>query len=229
MERVEVTDEWLYKYMPVVNSAIIRELEKQADYSHRFSQRFERKMKRLIRKEALGILAIIGEIAKYVAVVIICILGIALAVTMSVEAYRAKFFDSIKTYLKDNSVECQYVSYEGMEGECVLKAPSYVPKGYEEVQRTESELVLRVTYENGSGKVFYWENLKVIDTMGVGMDTEYDRLGQYEIHGVPVSIAFYNDGYKYAYMEYGISIFMVSGTDLTKEEILKMLESVIVE
>ena len=115
MERVEVTDEWLYKYMPVVNSAIIRELEKQADYSHRFSQRFERKMKRLIRKEALGILAIIGEIAKYVAVVIICILGIALAVTMSVEAYRAKFFDSIKTYLKDNSVECQYVSYEGME------------------------------------------------------------------------------------------------------------------
>jgi len=126
-------------------------------------------------------------------------------------------------------VECQYVSYEGMEGECVLKAPSYVPKGYEEVQRTESELALRVTYENGSGDKIHWKNLKVSDSMGVGMDTEYDRLEQYEIKGVPVSIAFYNDGYKYAYMEYGMSIFMVSGDNLTKNDILKMFESIITE
>ena len=34
MKRIQVTDEWLYQYMPVVDEAIIRELESQVDESY---------------------------------------------------------------------------------------------------------------------------------------------------------------------------------------------------
>lgn len=52
MQQIEVTDEWLYQYMPIVDEAIIRELEESTDYEYRFSAKFERKMRRLIWKEA---------------------------------------------------------------------------------------------------------------------------------------------------------------------------------
>ena len=37
MKQIEVTDEWLCKYMPIVGEAIIRELEEGTDYGYRFS------------------------------------------------------------------------------------------------------------------------------------------------------------------------------------------------
>ena len=36
MQQIEVTDEWLYQYMPIVDEAIIRELEESTDYEYRF-------------------------------------------------------------------------------------------------------------------------------------------------------------------------------------------------
>ena len=38
MKQIEVTDEWLCKYMPIVGEAIIRELEEGTDYPTRHSK-----------------------------------------------------------------------------------------------------------------------------------------------------------------------------------------------
>lgn len=46
MRSMEVTDEWLYQYMPVVDNAMIKALEGQVDEDYVFSKRFERKMKK---------------------------------------------------------------------------------------------------------------------------------------------------------------------------------------
>ena len=51
MKRIEVTDEWLYKYMPIVDETIIRELEDGTDYGYQFSAKFERRMKSILWKE----------------------------------------------------------------------------------------------------------------------------------------------------------------------------------
>ena len=48
MEHIKVTDEWLYKYMPIVDEAIIESLEKQVNYEYKFSKKFEKKMQRVI-------------------------------------------------------------------------------------------------------------------------------------------------------------------------------------
>lgn len=52
MKHIKVTDEWLYKYMPIAENALIREIEGRIDTRWKFSSKFERKMKRLIRIEA---------------------------------------------------------------------------------------------------------------------------------------------------------------------------------
>ncbi len=51
MGRINVTDEWLYQYMPLVNENIIRELEEQTGDGCQFSEQFEDNMKKIIRKE----------------------------------------------------------------------------------------------------------------------------------------------------------------------------------
>lgn len=44
MKQIHVTDEWLYKCMPIVDEAIIRELEKETNYEYEFSDKFEHRM-----------------------------------------------------------------------------------------------------------------------------------------------------------------------------------------
>lgn len=43
MRSMEVTDEWLYQHMPVVDNAMITALENQVDREYVFSKRFEQK------------------------------------------------------------------------------------------------------------------------------------------------------------------------------------------
>ena len=52
MRSMEVTDEWLYQHMPVVDNAMITALENQVDREYVFSKRFEQKMQKVIRREA---------------------------------------------------------------------------------------------------------------------------------------------------------------------------------
>lgn len=53
---MEVTDEWLYQHMPVVDNAMITALENQVDREYVFSKRFEQKMQKVIRREAHPVL-----------------------------------------------------------------------------------------------------------------------------------------------------------------------------
>ena len=50
MRSMEVTDEWLYQHMPVVDNAMITALENQVDREYVFSKRFEQKMQKVIRR-----------------------------------------------------------------------------------------------------------------------------------------------------------------------------------
>ena len=56
MRSMEVTDEWLYQHMPVVDNAMITALENQVDREYVFSKRFEQKMQKVIRREAHPVL-----------------------------------------------------------------------------------------------------------------------------------------------------------------------------
>ena len=88
MKRISVTDEWLYQYMPIVDEALIRELEENTDYEYRFSSRFERQMKKLIRREAHPRKSGFYRFSKKAALLFVCVISSLFVIVMSVQAYR---------------------------------------------------------------------------------------------------------------------------------------------
>lgn len=224
MERVKVTDEWLYKYMPIVDAAMIQELESRVDTEYEFSRKFERNMKRLIKREAHPWIRVVQNIMKRVAVFFIGVIGIALILTMSVEAYRVKFFETIKTFFED-SVFYNYSAIED-ESEFTHYVPSYIPLGYFEIDKMSSETNLSIMYENENGELITWDQMLVTETSNVLMDTEYDSLEKVEMNGYTIDVALYESGYASAYFEYEQYVFVLTADALTIDEIESIFESI---
>lgn len=225
MEHVKVTDEWLYKYVPIVDAAIIQELENKTDINYEFSRKFERKMKRLIKKEAHPWLGAFYTMSKRVAIFFICLLGATLAVVMSVEAYRNKFFETIKIFLGD-AYELRYETDEEPEQIEVYKEPTYIPEGYQESGREVNENAMMITYENEEHKFIFWDQFLISDAGVMLIDAECDLERTEVVDGINVTFYLYNNGYAMAYYEQEYYTYMITADNLSVEEICKMIESV---
>lgn len=223
MEHVKVTDEWLYKYMPVVDAAIIQELESQVDKEYEFSRKFERKMKRLIKREAHPWIGVVKNIMKRVAVFFIGVIGITLIFTMSVEAYRVKFFETIKTIFEDSVIFSYFVSQETEAFQ--NNEPTYVPEGYSEVNRIENEIDLIIIFENEIGEQIVWEQKLVADSSSILFDTEYDIQETRNINGAEAIVYSYVDGYAMAYYEYEQYAYIITADNIMIEELFRIIES----
>lgn len=223
MERVKVTDEWLYKYMPVVDAAIIQELENQVDTRYEFSRKFERKMKRLIKREAHPWIGVMKSITKRVAAIFIGVIGITLIVTMSVEAYRVKFFETIKTFFEDSVLFSYFVSQETEMFQ--NNEPTYVPEGYSEVNRIENEIDLIIIYENKIGEQIVWEQKLVSHSSSILFDTECDSQETRNIKGAEAIVYSYLDGYSMAYYEYEQYAYIITADNIMIEELFKIIDS----
>ena len=225
MERVKVTDEWLYKYMPVVDAAIIQELESLVDTEYEFSRKFERKMKRLIKREAHPWIGVVKNIMKRAAVFFIGVISATLIFTMSVEAYRERFFEAIKTFLEDSVL----YSYFSDEKEIAFKnsEPTYVPEGYIELERIESDISLIIIYENDLGEQIVWEQKLVVDGGSMVLDSEYDSQETREIDGSIASVYLYSDGYVMAYYEHNEYVYLITADRLGSEELFQLIDSML--
>lgn len=111
MRSMEVTDEWLYQHMPVVDNAMITALENQVDREYVFSKRFEQKMQKVIRREAHPVLTGAQQLLKRIAIFFTGIVCGGLVLTLSVDAYRDKFFMTLKT-LREDATQYNY-SFRG--------------------------------------------------------------------------------------------------------------------
>lgn len=222
MRHMEVTDKWLYKYMPAVDEAMIRELEDSTDYTYQFSARFERKMKRLMWKEAHPWLTSAYRQLKRAAVLGIYVVASILMLSLSVEGNRIKFFKTVSTILeKEGAVLYTYFTDE-QEREFQAREPGYLPEGYRETERQMSDIRMFLIYENDNGEMITWEQWLASTGTSIGMDTEYDAQITKEVNGKSVVICSYSEGDKYAYCEYKESVFILTADDLSVDEICKM-------
>ncbi len=93
MNRIQITDEWLYRYMPMAAEAFLEDIEKEIDYKYEFSIGFEKKMKRLQRWERRrSIRSAVYKIGRrylHIAAVVVVIVFLC---SMSIEACRIVFF-----------------------------------------------------------------------------------------------------------------------------------------
>ena len=224
MEKISVTDEWLYKYMPIVDEAIIRELEDNTDYEYQFTDKFERRMKKLIRREAHPWIGVFYGLLKKAAILFACVASALFVVTMSVEAYRIKFFETVRSVLEDRILYSYFADKN--QGTIQYNEPGYVPEGYQETERILSEHWFSITYTDEDGNMITWDQFLIQDGQELIADTEYDRQITREINGSDAVISLYLEGDAYAYYEYGGYVYVLTADNANIDDICFMLESI---
>lgn len=225
MSRIEITDEWLEKYMPLAGDAMLQELEEnmeEEDYD--FSPEFEKKMERLIKKESHGWLGGAGKFMGKVAVAVLCVLGLSLAVTMSVDAYRTKFFQTAQELWEDSVIHTYFSGDE--EQSFVPQEPAYVPEGYVEVSRVETEDRLNIVYMNSAGEELFWDQILVLNKEDSTLDAQYVEQNTIKLDKGVITVSTYEDDYKIVYYEYKQYIFILSGYNIATEEMRFIFESI---
>lgn len=225
MKQMEVTDELLYQYMPIADEMDLDALEAEiADEEIVLSKKFERRMKRLMWKEEHKWVDGFGKFMAKVAVVLLGVLGVSFAVTMSVDAYRSKFFQTVQEIWEDSVVHTYDVGEEGQE--FVPHEPSYIPEGYEEVSRVETEKMISIEYINRDNKYICWDQGIVGQDSWDSIDLEYDMQEIVKIDKEVVTINYYANGAISAFCESEQYVYILSAESISREEIYNIFCSV---
>ena len=225
---ITVTDEWLYQTMPLIDQALLRKMESEVDYEYEFSEQFERKMRKLIAKEKrLRFWYRLSGRTRRAASVAGIVTASLLLSTLSVQAYRTHFFETIKTEWEDSALYTYLVGANGEKGSDELEfnamMPQVIPQGYEIVEETKGELHYSLLCENDKKEILDWNQDKVTDALSIVMDSEYDWEQIVEKNGRDVTIHGYADGYKTVYYEYETYLFTIYADNVEIPDLLAML------
>ena len=225
MKKIEVTDELLYKYMPIADEMDLDALEEElADEAFILSPKTEKKIKRLIWNEKHKWVVEFGKFMAKVAVVCFGILTIGLAVTMSVDAYRSKFFQTVQELLGDSALHT-YDTNEDEQG-FVPHEPTYIPEGYVEVSRFESEKVLSIEYMDNKGGYFCWDQSIAKEGTWSALDIEYEEQEIIKLTEGILIINYYEEDFIYAYYESEKYVYIATIMNMETEEIVKIFDSI---
>lgn len=219
MKKIQVTDEWLYRYMPVAAEALLEDLEKEVDYKYEFTAGFEKKMKRLMRWErhrnVRSKVYKVGRKCVHIAAVAIVL---AFLISMSIEAYRIAFFDTIKTAWEDSFLY-QYIADSKEDEKPEPHAPAYIPTGYTLVEENVMEVIAEYVYENKEGVLLICQQELIIEDRTVVYDNEYDEKIYLPLNGYSAEIYRYRDDTGYAYFEFGNSVYTIYSEQLSVDDI----------
>lgn len=174
---MEITEEMLYKCAPRAEKLWISTLPSDDQIpEHKFSRRFERKMRRLIREQRRSLpMRKALQIARQTAAAILIAATLSFSCLMTVEAYRAKFIEVITEVLYDLTHFSFFSSWQD-DTELAEIEFSYLPEGINEVRReTLSEPQSQTIYfENSEGRQLKFSQQLVTDSTGLDiiLDTE---------------------------------------------------------
>lgn len=225
MSKHVIDDDFLSEHIRKAEIKMLDSLPKEEDLSHKFSKGFEKKMDKLIKEEKRTpfkrSFVIYGKRAAAVALIVLTVTFIT---TMSVEAYRVKFFEVI-TKVWDEFTSITFNSEEGvMVEKLVVINPEYIPEGFSIVEEELSDYMNLIVYTNSNNiEIIYEQSLIsdgeiILDTEGVEVKTtniESQEINYFSNKGV--NQVYWND-YNYTYN-------FISSIDM--EELFKMAESIL--
>lgn len=219
MEKIQVTDEWLYKYMPMAAETLLKDMEKEVDYKYEFSAGFENKMRRLLRRERRMVLCnTVHKIGtKCVRIAAIAIVMVFIF-SMSIEACRVVFFETIRTVCEDSFLY-HYITDAPEEETFAVHTPAYIPDGYTCVGENASVHFSEYLYKNQAGISLACQQEMVTEGRTVVYDNEYEEKSPLSLNGYTAEVYRYGDGTIYAYFEYGSCVYTIFAEELSVEDI----------
>lgn len=189
-----------------------------------FSENFEHRMKKLIRRHNNGFCFSLKKVAKVAACFVV--VGIALTViTSSVKAspdavpeFRVKTYEKYsKITYKEKDITKAFTIEE-------VYAPSYIPEGYSIKKEEASNSSHRVKYRKSKHELIYFEQILLFNEL-YNIDTEDAYTEYIEISGYKAfyvqeddrHIVYWND------KKYGYLLTICGG--LSRDELIKIAES----
>lgn len=160
---------------------------------HRFSRKFNRQMRRLIReqKHSAKFNRSIRILQRTIAVLLV-VITVSFGCIMSVEAYRVKFIDMVVRVFNDLT-DYRFRSFESSENSETMFVPpalSYLPNTMHKIEEHNSVNGYTVTYESDDGNfldltcTLFADNT---DTHKI-VDSENAEVTELTLHGEPVTV-----------------------------------------
>ena len=225
MNKYIIDDDFLYDHMENVENIILESLPKEDDLSHKFSKRFERKMKRLIRQERRT--PFTKSFIKYsrkVAIIFLIVISITFTTIMSVEAYKVKFFEVV-IEVWEEFTSIIFKSKENIDdGKLIPVNPTYIPHGFTIIEEDTNHYEHFIYWENDDGIEIMFEQAKITSNAIIN-DTEGIEIEKILVDEQEVTY-FTNKNVHQIYWNDSTYIYtIISAYD--KKDLIKMVESII--
>lgn len=225
---MNITDEILYESTPKAEELWLDILPSDIDLpEHKFSARFEKKMKKLIREQQRSPrLNKFIRTSKRIALIALTTLTVSFSCLMCVEAYRNKVIEVITEVFEDLTrfSFSTSVEEEPKLGELTV---GYLPEGMSEVYREDLDSYTRLIYfEDTEGRRIGIEQDNIIGNKQSTLivDTEDAEVTEIDFNGYEATLIV--KGKRTVLMwEDGISIILVSG-DFPADEIIKVANGI---
>lgn len=226
MDKYIINDEFFYKYMENTENIIIKSLPKEEELTHKFSKRFEKNMDKLIRQEKRTpfIRAFINY-SKRVAAIFLIFVIIAFATTMSVEAYRVKFFEIVTEVWEEfTSIIFKSKDHINDNNKLIPAIPEYTPKWFSILEESTNDHLFRIIYISENNKEIFYEQ-RVLSYGEIILDTENIETETMEIGNQKVTL-FINKRVNQIYWDdSSYSYTLISS--INKDEIIEMARSIL--
>lgn len=224
MNRI-IDDDFLYSHMKDAENLMMTAIPDEIELNHQFSKRFLRKMKNLLKYERrTPIMRSTVHHAKTAAAVFLIFLSIAFTTTMSVEAYRIRFFEFVTTVWEELT-SIVIGSSENADHDTLMPIePTYIPVGFAVSDQQSDQYENTTLYLNEDGfEIHYAQRLTtqsefIFDTEGVESNQIF--IDTQEVHIIS------NKGIVQLYWTDNFYVYsLISRID--DSELLKMAESII--
>jgi hypothetical protein len=220
---ISFTDDMLKEAVIKAGIYEIEALPTDDEIEHEFSNDFERKMERLIRRSKTRNL--IGGMAflRRRVVALIAAIIILFASAMSVSAVRAAVFEFItEVYEKFTHIffNESRSSQDAADGFAIYE-PAYIPEGFKLVNKNTDGLVL-LEYEKENDFISYSQ--QCLGNVSININTEGVKLEELEFKGLPAKY-YSNQGVQNLLWYDEKYMYMVSST-LDRDIVFKIAESV---
>lgn len=198
----------------------------EGELNHRFSGKFRKKMKKLIKEQRRTSLQkkVYSWISKAAAIVLI-IAGLGLGMTLGVDAYRERLVNFIVEIYHDLTLLRRDGDTDlGMDGAAFVE-PDDIPERFTLYERDSTDLSLDIFYITEENEVLGYHQTSNRVTSTTLLDTEDADVYYIEMAGEDIMVVERGNHMMYFWEDEHFS-YLISGY-VTREEIDKMAESVI--
>ena len=226
MSKHIVDDDFLSEHIRKTERKILDNLPREEELSHKFSKKFDKKMDKLIKEEKrTSFMRNFVVYGKKVAAILLIVLSITFVTTISVEAYRVKFFEVI-TKVWEEFTSITFKSEDEIINDEKLLAinPEYIPEGFTIVEKNLGDYRNRIIYGDVNNEEIFYEQ-KLISNGEIIFDTEGVKVKTMDIEDQTITF-FTNKGVSQIYWNDSLYFYRFS-TTIDIEELFKMTKSIL--